>query len=75
MEKQQYLSIRNNSQADTMPVYYLYYTQHKKKDKASLSFEQFRHCFSYFILSLFGNGFTKIQYKVFKELDQYFKIN
>lgn len=74
MTKEKYLSIRNNEQSDTMLVYYFYYTQHKKEGRALLSFEQFRYCFSYFIVTLFGNDFAKIQYKVFKELDEHFKI-
>lgn len=70
MTKDKYL----NPNTDMMEIYYFYYKL-KKKVNETLSLEGFRYAFSLYMFNVVGIiNMSGIQYKVLKELNQYFKI-
>jgi len=73
MKIERYLEIRNNPNADTNEVYFFYYNLKGGKPMPPDAFFQL---FWIWVLQVMGSGImSRIQYKVFKELDEHFKIN
>lgn len=72
MRREQYIHLRNNPEADVMPVYFFFYDLKLGKP---LSYQHFVHAFSVWIYTMLPAGaMMRIQYNVFRELDHHFKI-
>lgn len=72
MNKKQYTVIRDNHQADTMPVFYYFFIS---RGGVRISPEMFNQLFSQWLLFINVQRMSQIQYYVFKELDKEFNIN
>lgn len=72
MTKQQYLDIRDNTQADTMPVLYFFFGL---RGGRPLTFGLFVETFSKWLTSRVGiYRLGSIHYKVFSELNKHFEV-
>tara|TARA_R110000823_G_scaffold291969_1_gene410790 strand:- start:141 stop:359 length:219 start_codon:yes stop_codon:yes gene_type:complete len=72
MNKDQYLEIRNNHERDTHPVYHFYFNL---KGGTRMPETVFFQLFWKWVMWRVGmNNLGAIQYKVFKELDEHFKV-
>ena len=72
MTKDKYLSIRNNSDQDMLPLYYFLW---KVKGGKHLSPDQFQNFFWLWVFRKHGlHSLPKLQWFVFKELDKHFGI-
>lgn len=69
MNKEEYLTIRDNLSMDTLPAIYFYY----KLKRGFLDKRQFMSAFSNYLF-LFPSYLPVINYFVFNELDKYFLV-
>jgi hypothetical protein len=73
MTREQYLQIRNDHEADIMPVMFYYFN---KRARNSIFFDAFAEAFTFYVTSGVGVfTYSNTITKVFTELDKEFNIN